>query len=280
MWSSQGNPEVWRKRRLMTLHVPAYPGAPASDFDIDIPSWWDDFWSIIDSAGEEVRIVQADDSLAVYMLDDGSGGTFDGTSRHGRIRLDGAKIPAGVSNCAVAIWVYYDSVTPQGDLSDPLATYSGTLTGYIELGGPAENKFPIQAGIVNQTKPRYSITKRVDEYKHVWFNLYPAMGRSVEPIMGATFHEEPWYATYDILDSTAISQGPMLDTTYLRWVNTEKEVWLRCPVQDGSDANVYTMVADLRTRAPDLTAGGLTQDKVHQRLHGVVGITVSDTLLT
>lgn len=262
-------PGIWTRRVAVTVDI---PGTTPVDVNVTIPKDFDDFWNTIDSSGNELRLVSYDgQTVLVYDVDNGSGGAFSKTNRLGRLQIDGMVVPATAS--MLLVWLYYGSSTNQGDASQAV-TIASARDGYIELARPGQHQMVHQPQPARSTKPRLIIHKTANEQAFVWIRYDPALSKRYTPGNGAPDHEEPLFATIQVLDDTAADQSSMYDLTKLRWIVTNRgEKWLRCRVKAGTSGEKYTAVVLTRLILPGQTSAD-------QQLETRFGIDVIDSLET
>jgi hypothetical protein len=261
---------VWTRRAAITV-VNSGPAASV-DVNITIPPDWDDFWSQIDSSGNELRVVSYDSrTLLTYDVDDGSGGAFDKTNRLGRIQIDAATVIN--TSSVVLVWLYYGSTSNQGDASQAVVIAS-PVSGYIELGRPRGRAYTYQPPTPNLTRPNTILPpKRTTESVYVWVDVTPALQRRQTPGNTAALHEEAFYASMGVLNAAGADQTAMYDITKCRFVYHQPSgrTWFRAYVTAGSAATNYVVAPTIRTALP----GSTTAD---QTLVPTAGLPVRDTL--
>jgi hypothetical protein len=259
----------WLRRVPVSLDNTA--GGSTVDFDITIPKGLDAFWSVIDSAGAELRLTAADgETVLDYGIDNGSGGAFNAaavTARTGRLRTNNTTVPA-VANSTVLAWLYFNSSTAQG--SSGGVTGTGTIAGYIDTTIPKLHRFVHAPQIPAQTRPRSTIHKRVDEEIALFVSFMGSMGLKSLPGFSHARNEEPWYATPSVLDTAGAAQAGMIDATKNRFVDAGRgRIFYKMIVKAGTTANNYTALADLRTLLPAASV-------FNQRLISTIGVSVRD----
>ncbi len=264
--------EDYRRRRAITV-INASGGATI-DANITIPPDDDDFWETIDSSGNGVRITLADGyTLAVYDIDNGSGGAFSKASRLGRIRIDGLST-GSTADEALLLWMYYDVDTPVDGSS--AVTITSAESGYIELGRPVWVEAPVVRARVGVSRPEVIVHKDSSELYHVWLDLSQAIQRRASRYAGRLHYEEPRRLTYGLYNAAGTLQTTMDDPSGVRFVEVpelgslERRLYARIPVQGGSDDTKYTLRTAISTRVPP--------DTQHRTLRHAVGISVRDLI--
>lgn len=264
-------------RRSKAISVISPAGGGTHDFDVEIPTDWDEFWDLIDTDGEELRITRADGStLCAYDIDDGAGGAFDKTGRAGRIRVDGEAFVGATGECAL-FWLFFDPSSTQGDASVAV-TITSALTGYIEQALPSTHVHAFQPAPAGSTKPASRITKGEDDDVFVWLEITALLERRAERAANHLEYEEPIAATYDVLDDVGASEATMVEPDDLRWVSTvegnTRRLFLRCRVKAGTDGDTFTLFAIAATVVPVAALA------VHRYVTARVGVRVVDALET
>lgn len=264
MWYEPDN--TWLAR--VAISVPTTAAAASGDVDVVIPASFLDFWDAIDASGAELRVVTAAGALVAYAVDNGSGGAFNKTSKLGRLRLDGVTLP-NLANSVTLFYLYYKASSAQASAAVAV-TMTSVLTGYIELAGPSGVVVVHEDNVLRQRKPRYTLVKRASEQRAVWFDFGGSLSYAIQLVNEEKFWEEPWYATYRVVDITESAQATMVDAPSLRFVVDEGRVWLKCPVLAGTDETNYTLHPLLRTVYP----GGTVEA---QKIESAVGVRVEDS---
>lgn len=259
---------VWTRR--VPISVDSSAGGAAGDVNITIPKGFDDFWSVIDSSANELRVTYADGETGVaYSVDNGSGGAFDKTNRLGRIQMDAVTLPS-TADSVTLFWLYYGSTSNQGT-GAVVTSIATPLSGYIENAAPTQNWFPYQSQIPLQTRPRHTVHKRASEEKLLFIDLANALTYRSSPGWETALFEEPWYAVPSVLNTSGTAQAGMISASRSRWVRLPNgRIAFKMLVQAGTTATQYTALADMRTVLPAAAS------TVHQRLIHSLGIAVRD----
>lgn len=262
------NPEFTR-RAIIT--IPNSTGALA-DVDIDIPRSWDQFWDVIDSSGNELRVVDADSqTLLSYSVDDGSGGAFNKASQLGRIRIDGWNPPGAGT---YAIWLYWRSTSVLGS-GAVSTTISGSIPGYIELSRPHDLVYQYKLQATSAGRPRDILVKTSGETREVWIEVTHALAPSRGGLNESRTYEEVTYATTQVLTTAGSDTPAMYSDTKLRFVYDERQgrTYVKLYITGGTDGTEYTIAPLIRTTRPGESG------EVHQTLQPRIGLAVRDVLL-
>jgi hypothetical protein len=271
--------EDYQKRAAITVHEGT--ATATADVDITIPSDWDDFWDAIDSSGNELRITYADGYTLVpgYDVDKPGGGAFSKANRTGRLRIDAATFP-NVGNTLVLFWVYYDTVSTQGDGSAAV-TMASIKDGYIELGKPATDKHTSQRHPPGLSRPRRIVSKTAGETAVVSVDLARVLEQRETPFAGRRAHEEPWAVLHAALeqDGTTSATATIFPTNGAgsRYIETkgetgaERSLWLKVPIAAGTNGDNYTVSLIVRTLQPGGTA-------FYRQINDRIGVRVIDAV--
>lgn len=252
-------------------------GGATKDVDVVIPKDWDAFWDEIDTAGAELRVTAADGyTLLSYDVDNGSGGAFDRTNRLGRIRIDGASVP-GTANECLLFWVYYDSISAQGDASVAVVIASAE-TGYIDRGAPVGWIAAAGPPRPGRDRPNSVHGKSASDDGFLFLDVTALLERRSIDFAGKHYYEEPRAITYEVqLSSSEAAQATMIDTASTRWLETKtrfgRSLYARLRVKAGTTALEYTLVATIPTCVP-------TQSGTHRTPVPRVGFRVRNVLET
>lgn len=233
-WYREAGAYSWRRRASVSVDNTA-GGAGAIDITFSLPAAWDEFWTEIDTSGNELRVVDADGvSLLAYSI-----ATFSKTNRTGVVSVDGYTAPAAGM---LQIHVYWNA---SGAAAATVATViAAAKTGVIETCGPAGADF-VRADLArpNETRPRKQIAKGTDETRDVWIDIGPQLPRRVQPASDHMECDEIDYATYSVT-LAGVGQGGMVSTGSTRFYAGR---YMKVRILAGADANDYTLVPLVRT---------------------------------
>lgn len=264
--------KVWTRRVPITLLD--ISGVASADFFVTIPKGFDDFWNTVDSSAAEIRVVSGDgETVLEYYVDDGAGGAFSKTNRLGRLKLNDVTLPS-VADSAVLAWLYYGSTSNQGSGAGGGSAPGSGSDGYIDLWSPRGYRFTHHSQVPQQTRPRYSIHKRVDEEVYVNVVYTGVLANRSQPGHKSRSYEEPYYATGTVINTSNVAQASMIDATRHRFFDAGNgNIGFRMVVKGGTSTYQYTALPDLRTTLPGASS-------VHQRMITSIGIYVRDTAHT
>lgn len=260
----------YTRRMAISLDVPA--SSPV-DANVTIPKGLDDFWTNIDTSGNELRVVHSDSETVLnYSIDDGAGGAFSKTNRLGRLQLDGVVTPsvAGMQ----CLWLYYNTTSTQGS-GAVATTITSARNGYIELSRPSgPRRYVHRPQLPGGTYPIEEFHKTAVETVPVWVHYSGSLAKAGKAAREAALLEELYYCTLVVEDTGAGDVATMYDITRPRFVwHRPTGMWIRFEVKAGTTATDYTGSFDARTILPGATA-------LLQRLDTRIGIRVRTTRIT
>lgn len=243
--------EAYTKRAAITV-VNTTPDDPC-DVDITIPPDWDDFWDTIDTAANELRVVDADGfTLLAYDVDNGSGGSFSRSSRLGRIRIDGLDTPGGLAGAVSLVWVYYGA-SGAADASVSV-TIASAKNGYVEQARPSGHVVAAIPPRPGDVQPRVRIPKAAGDDDHVWIDLSALLQRRRTATAEQEDHEEVWALAATSYDDTG-SSASVATASKTRFVEASvdgrRRTYARIFVTGGTSGENYTVRALTWTARPD-----------------------------
>ena len=233
-WLKSGS--SWIYRHSMTIDNSA-GAAGAIDATIDIPSDWDAFWTTVNSAGDDIRVADADGyTLLTYDL-----ASWNSTTRVGTIELDNYSAPAGAM---LQVHLYWGNSGASAGLSAfaPAAAKSGV----IEVGtvvGPRIVTVPERPG---EARPRVMLAKASTETIWVTWDLSREMQRRLTPNAGSDLYEEIDYASVNVY-LAGVDQTGMYTTTATRYLPNHQVL---TEIKAGSDGSDYTIQLTVVTTTP------------------------------
>lgn len=221
---------------------------------IPIPDDWDDFWTTIDTAGNEMRITAADGVTVEDYNWAGSPG-WSKANRTGSVEVYtlAASGTAGVALC----WLYYGYSGANG------ATSSGTLSapvdGYIHQGRPrglTTQARPAQSG---STRPVARFQKTSDETTYIWLEVRGMLDGRISESGDSLLWEEVQYVTMEVTIAGA-TQAALFTQSGTRFIETPRGFFIGVKVKAGTSGTDYTVEPAITTWAPEITidAGSLT----------------------
>ncbi len=261
-------------QKRASISVPNTAGSGTIDVDTTIPPEWDEFWNAIDTAGDAVRITSADGvTLVAYDVDKPGGGAFSRSTRAGRLRIDGATVPA-VANSTAQFFVYFDPESTVADGSSAV-TMSSILDGYIELGRPSARQLAVQGQPPGLTRPQALLGKGAGATEHYWLDVGPVLEVYRRPSEGHVAYEEIGAVKVVVYTDAGATGTSMEDHTGTRFVEIpdgrRRRMFVRIRLTAGTSPNRYTAEVQVQTRTPASTT-------THRTIVHRTGLVVYDVL--
>lgn len=251
-YKDYANPSyVWQYRAYITVDVGSSTGS--RDAQITIPADWDEFWTTVRSAGQDIRVTAAD-GVTLVTFDLAAG--FSTSTRAGVIEVDNYTVP-GTGSRVYGLWVYWG----QADCATGVTAIvpSTPDLGYIELSRPGIRQVSAAPERPGDTTPRGRISKRSTETVHVWVRLADLLAIRREAHSRSLDYESVSTLTYDVQLAT-VSQAAMISVPSARIVEHDGELWARVNVAAGSDDATYTLLVTIGTTlGQTLTGSALVQ---------------------
>ena len=219
------------------------------DVTIALPSEWPEFWGNVKSAGEDVRVTDANGvTLETYQLV-----SFNSTTRTGSIEVDNVDLTDVETSPAAAVagvllWVYWGNAAASAAAGS--FTAAGTAkTGTIQVGTPGSGSQRVvmaRPETPGSTNPRTEVHKAASETIHLWWNLSGVLASRHIPSQGSRAFEEIHNVSYDV--ETAGNPVPsMVDSASIRMVGPG---WVRTTIKAGASGTNYVALL-----AVELTEG-------------------------
>lgn len=236
---------TWQKRLAVACQTIATSGTDASIY-LAIPVTWDDFWSVIDSSGEEVRFTDADGvTLCDYEID-----SFTLSTRTAAYNLEPGYNASQVAGTMIA-WLYYDPIGSPSDLSTSLGVQ--TENGRISLTDP--ELLPDQVVVATRpapgtSEPADTVTKAAAEDILVWFRFDQLLAKRTGSQLASDRddYEELQAIQVEVLNSGGTDQSGMRSDALNRAVYTQDgRLYLGVYVTGGSDGTDYTVRVEATT---------------------------------
>lgn len=215
------------------------------DVEVTIPPELDAFWQNIDVSGNEVRVTGADGVTELQY----KWTSFTASSRTGVLEIYGASGTPTYSFTGSAVsllWIYVDD-GEAGDGSTTV-TFSGTQKGYVTAAAPrgvilAGNPPP------GRVRPPARRSQRTIDKRGYWFRLDDGVLRTARQ----AYNSHVQWEEVNYVEVTATTNGsgtlsPQLAAT--RFVY-DRGFYIQVVVSGGTDANDYTLLAKVTTKAPN-----------------------------
>lgn len=251
-------------QRRAAISAPNTAGAATLDVDVVIPKDWDEFWTRIDASGLGLRITDADGrALRSYSVDDGAGGAWSTANRLGRVRIDGAAVPA-VANSTALLWLYFEAASVTSGAV--VTAMAAVVTGYVELGVPPE-WVTASKGKPGLTRPNAAATKTAAGTLHQWWDLAPLLQLYPVASYGRLYYEELAAVALEAVDSVNAPAATLPEHTETRFVEvrtgpTSRRMFVRTRWANGTSPAKYTGIVKMLLRTPAATLNRTHQERV------------------
>lgn len=163
--------EDWPRRTAVSVNN--ISGAATIDAQLAIPSDWPEFWSHVQSDGDDVRVTKADGvTLLSYDLD-----SWDYAAKTGNIQIDGySGIPNSGQDATLQIFIYWGHATAADASSSVSISSAKTMT--VHLAQPGTGGYPVircRPPAIDVDIASSVITKQSTETIRVWWDLRDMM---------------------------------------------------------------------------------------------------------
>ena len=220
------------KRRVPVIIDCSTASAGSIDFQIVIPSDYDDFWNNILSTGIDIVITDDVGNLVAFERS-----AFVPASYRGIFKVASYNLPA--SNTMLTAFVYWDNPDQTVDHSSTYTGGGSPLSGYIYLGSPFGFIVNIQSRSGLSTIPATVIQKDVDEKIDVWFPVSQLLAPRSLPYNERLDFKAIEYIDVQVLNSSGINQPSMYALSETRLIAG----WCRVRVQAGATNTDYVVRA-------------------------------------
>lgn len=168
-------------------------GTSAIDLSIVVPSVFPDFWDNVDSAGDDIRVADADGvTLLTYQLTG-----FNYANKTVTVEVDNWTPPLANSMCQV--WLYWGNAAAASAAGSFTATTP--LTGYVHPGAAAEPIVVAERPVPGATRPSAAVSKTTDEKLYAWLDVGDLLERLQTAYAGRLDYEEIESLTYEVLNA-------------------------------------------------------------------------------
>ena len=229
----------WTHRAAVAVDNSA-ASATQEDVTILLPSEWPEFWGNVKSAGEDVRVTDADGvTLEAYKLV-----SFNSTTRTGTIQVDNVGlVDIGGANAVVGsvmVWVYWGNAAASSTAAT--FTLSGTAKpGHIQVGTPGSGSQRVvmaRPETPGSTNPRTEVHKMSGETIHLWWNLAGALASRHIPSQGSRTFEEVHNVRYAV-EASGSAVGSMSAAVDTRFAGPG---WVRTTIKAGASGTNYVAI--------------------------------------
>lgn len=239
-WYGQtGISERWTHRIAFVVYNASATGS--YDMSVQIPADLDEFWEIVRSSGEDVRVTVADGltPVSVYYID-----SLNTTTRVGTLKLQSQSLTTVKTT---VFWLYWGNAS----CSTAMTSFSASSpkTAYFELAEPAGQIVPFSPVSPGETKPKKSISKTPSETIFVWFDL--KLMRRASTFGSSRLYEEPQEISYTIETGGTDVTSTIGDQTSVRVSGHMVKISLA----GGTDDVGYTVYLTIYTSAKQTLQG-------------------------
>jgi hypothetical protein len=171
-------------------------GTGTYSFVLTIPTDLDNFWDNVQADGDDIIITEPDGftpigagNATALEIDNGSGSTFSGGSRLGRIRLD--KYTSGTAGSSCFLWMYYGNAAATSDNAFGSWSTPTTVTARItrEGGQRVSPKILTRPEAPGATVPRVQWAKVSTETLFAYWDFSSELNQRDQPYEGVLWYE-------------------------------------------------------------------------------------------
>ncbi len=217
------------KRRMPIAIDTSLVASGSVQFEITIPTYWDDFWSNVRSDGFDVHMVDQNGLILTFQRV-----SWNTTTKLGLFRANYGTVKA--ANVIHSTFVYWDASDESSDSSSTVGS-SSPVNGRVYLGAPFGNIVNLQSRSGLSTVPTTIFQKDPDEVVDVWFPISQLLAPSQLPINERLAFLFVNYINMQVLDSSGANQTGMYSLTNVRIING----WVKLRVSAGSDNADYVI---------------------------------------
>jgi len=217
------------KRRMPIAIDTSLVSSGSAQFEITIPTYWDDFWDNVRSDGFDVHMVDQNGLILTFQRV-----SWNTTTKLGLFRANYGTVKA--ANVIHSTFVYWDASDESSDSSSTVAS-SSPVNGRVYLGAPFGNIVNLQSRSGLSTVPTTIFQKDPDEVVDVWFPISQLLAPSQLPINERLAFLFVNYINMQVLDSSGANQTGMYSLTNVRIING----WVKLRVSAGSDNADYVI---------------------------------------
>lgn len=231
----------WSTRIPILVNTSGSSGT--ADVSITVPVTMSQFWDLVQSDGDDVRVTTADGYTPVtYQL-----GTWSYATREAVIELDNVTVP--VANELMLLWLYVgndSAVSAAGSF-----TPSGAVQGYITPEHPTP-KLVLGSERPGSTTPAVNISKTTEDVLLLYVRLDVLLSDRCGPdYEGGRGYEGVRNLTYEVSNG-GTPDGGMIAMAEVRVVDCATngaELWMRVLIAGGTTATNYLVTVDCETTA-------------------------------
>lgn len=217
------------KRRMPITIDSSLVASGSIQFEITIPTYWDDFWNNVRSDGFDVHLVD----------ENGLGMTFERltwntTTKAASFRSTYGAVKA--ANVMHTVFIYWNAPDETSDPSTSVGS-SSPLNAYVYLGAPFRNIVNLQNRSGLSTVPTTIFQKDPDELIDIWYPISQLLAPSQLPINERLEFLFVNYIDMEVLNSAGADQPSMFVLNNIRIING----WVKLRVQSGTVDTDYVV---------------------------------------
>lgn len=213
-------------------------GAGSFDVTVNIDSSIGKFWSVVDSAGDDIRVTTGDGQTAlVFQL-----ATWTYATKTATIEIQGYS--AGTTSAAVhKILIYYGNASASSTAGS--FTASTPKTGIV-CGSLPRRLLPMPGRPdPGQDKPAQRLRKSDSETITLWIGAETILESAIEPVEGRSLYDEIAYVILDVQKATA-SQASMFDHSKVMFQGRN----IRIQLKAGTNTEDHTVILKVAVTSP------------------------------
>jgi hypothetical protein len=228
--------ENFRYRYPVSINATAgASGAGNYELSITIPEKWQAFWSVIQSTGHDIYVVDCQGNLAEYKRD-----VFNYANKSLRLRV--RNVAATDLDNIHLIYIYWGYASAP----DAVTTFTPAGTPYegqIFLGTPTNMVASDTRSTKGSEAASSAFTKPVDQGCYIWFSYSSLMSKRISTYNKFLFYEGVQYCLPRVEHPTGGVQATMIDVNKTRLLPG----WVGIFVQAGTNDQDYAAIVDVTT---------------------------------
>ncbi len=210
-------------------------GAGSYELSIVIPDKWQAFWSVIQSSGHDVYVVDCQGNLAEYKRD-----TFNYANKSLTLRV--RNVAATDLDNVHLVYIYWGYAAAP----DAATTFtpSGTpYPGQIFLGTPTNMVASDTRSTKGSESAASAFTKPDSQGSYIWFSYSALMSKRISSYNKFLFFEGVQYCLPRVENASGATQATMIDVNKTRFLPG----WVGVFVQAGTNNSDFAAIVDITT---------------------------------
>lgn len=218
------------KRRMPITINSSLIASGVIQFQITIPTYWDDFWNNVRSDGFDVHLVDQNGlGMTFERL------TWNTTTKAASFRSNYGGVKE--ANVMHTVFIYWNAPDETSDPSTSVAVAPSPLFAYVYLGAPFRNIVNLQNRSGLSTVPTTIFQKDPDELIDIWYPISQLLAPSQLPINERLEFLFVNYIDMEVLNSAGADQPSMYPLGEIRIING----WVKLRVQSGTVDTDYVV---------------------------------------